>query len=98
MNSFNPELQFKDTECANKSKLIELLSQLRGFRFVKTLVLVCKKIKSKDKTKYDNFYSSYSKIIINESDIENAFNYNKHTKVFSKRFRMDYWFSHWSYN
>ena len=40
---------------------------------MKTLVLVFKKIKSKDKTKYDNFYSSYSKIIINESDIENAF-------------------------
>ena len=73
LNSFNPELQFKDTECANKSKLIQLLSQLRGFRFVKTLVLVFKKIKSKDKTKYDNFYSSYLKIIINESDIENAF-------------------------
>ena len=38
-NSFNPELQLKDTESAIKSKLTELT----GFRFVKTLVLVCKK-------------------------------------------------------
>ena len=40
LNSFNPELQLKDTESAIKSKLIELLSQLRGFKFVTTLVLV----------------------------------------------------------
>ena len=39
LNSFNPELQLKDTESAIKSKLTEL----RGFRFVTTLVLVCKK-------------------------------------------------------
>ena len=32
-NSFKPELQLKDTESAIKSKLIELLSELRGFRF-----------------------------------------------------------------
>ena len=74
MNSFNPELQLKDTESAIKSKLIGLLTQLRGFKFVTTLVLVFKKIKSKDKTKYDNFYSSSkAEIIINESDIENMF-------------------------
>ena len=74
MNSFNPELQLKDTEPAIKSKLIGLLTQLRGFKFVTTLVLVFKKIKSKDKTKYDNFYSSSkAEIIINESDIENMF-------------------------
>ena len=45
LNSFNPELQLKDTESAIKSKLIELLSELNGFRFVTTLVLVFKKIK-----------------------------------------------------
>ena len=74
MNSFNPELQLKDTESAIKGKLIELLSQLRGFKFVTTLVLVFKKIESKDKTKYDNFYSSSkAEIIINESDIDNVF-------------------------
>ena len=39
-----------------------------------TLVLVLQKIESKDKTKYDNFYSnSKAEIIINESDIENVF-------------------------
>ena len=32
-----------------KSKLIELLTQLKGFKFVTTLVLVFKKIESKDK-------------------------------------------------
>ena len=74
LNSFNPELQLKDTESAIKSKLIELLTQLKGFKFMTTLVLVFKKIESKDKTKYDNFYSgSKAEIIINESDTDNVF-------------------------
>ena len=52
-----------------KSKLTDLLTQLKGFRFVITLVLVFKKIESEDKTKYDNFYSSSkAEIIINESE------------------------------
>ena len=52
-----------------KSKLKDLLTQLKGFRFVTTLVLVFKKIESEDKTKYDNFYSSSkAEIIINESE------------------------------
>ena len=58
LNSFNLELQRKDTESAIKSKLMELFSQLRGFKFVTTLVLVFKTIESKDETKYGNFYSS----------------------------------------
>ena len=37
------------------------------------LVLVFKKIWSKNKTKYDNFYSSsQTEIIINESDIDDV--------------------------
>ena len=74
LNSFNPELQLKDTESASKSKVIELLSQLRGFKFVTTIVLVFKNIESKDKTKHGNFYSSSkAEIIIYVSDIENVF-------------------------
>ena len=47
------------------------MTQLEGFKFVKTLVLVFKKIESEDKTKYDNIYSNpKSEIIINESDID----------------------------
>ena len=53
LNTFNPELQL---ESAIKSKLIELLTQLKGFRLVTTLASVFKKIKSEDKTKYDTFY------------------------------------------
>ena len=56
--SSNPEQQLKDTESVIKSKLIELLFQLRSFKFVATLDLVFKKIESKDKTNYGNFYSS----------------------------------------
>ena len=44
MNSFNSELELKDTESATKGKLIELLTQLKGCKFVATLVLVFKKI------------------------------------------------------
>ena len=58
LNSFNSELQLQDTESAIKSKLIDLMSKLREFKFVTTLVLVFKKIESEDKTKYDKFYSS----------------------------------------
>ena len=39
-----------------------------------TLDLVFKKIKSQDKTKFDNFHSSSkAEIIINESDIDDIF-------------------------
>ena len=48
----NPEIQVKDTESALKSKLIELLMQIKGLKFMKTLVLLFKKMESEDKTKY----------------------------------------------
>ena len=44
LNSFNPELQLNDTESVIKSNVKELLTQLKGFKFVKTLFLVFKKI------------------------------------------------------
>ena len=46
-NSFNPKLQLKDTKSTIKNQLIEFLTQLKGFNFVATLVLVFKKIKVK---------------------------------------------------
>ena len=57
------------------------MTQLKGFKFVTTLVLVFKKrvlvfkkIEKENKTKYDNFYSSSNaKIIIYESDIDDVF-------------------------
>ena len=50
------------------------MSELSGFKFVTTLVLVLKTIESKDKTKYGNFYSnSKAEIIINENDIDDVF-------------------------
>ena len=73
LNSFKPELQLKDIESAIKNKLIELLIQLKGFKFL-TLVFVFKKIESKDKTKYENFYSgTKAEIINNKNDIDHAF-------------------------
>ena len=50
LNSFNPELQHKDIESAIKNKLKKLLTELRGFKFETTLVLVFKNIESDDKT------------------------------------------------
>ena len=74
LNSFTPELRLKDTEPSIKSKLIDLSTQLKGFKFVTTLVLVFKKIEREDKTKYHNFYpSSNAEIMINESDIDDVF-------------------------
>ena len=96
LNSFNPELQLKDTESAIKSKLIELLTQLEGFKFVTTLVLVFKKIESEDKTKYDKFYSSSkAEIIVSERDFDDPFHSFFTTIMtniqifFRKRFRLD---------
>ena len=67
LNSFN----LKDTESAIENKLKKVLSELRGFKLVTTLVLVFKKRGSKDKTNFDNFYSSSkAEVIINESDID----------------------------
>ena len=72
------------------------MSELRGFKFVATLVLVFKKIVSEDKTKYDTFYShSKAEIIINESDIDDLFQSIYTTiitniqKIFRKRLRLD---------
>ena len=52
INYFNPELQTKDTESAIKNKLERLLTKLKGSKFVRTLVLVVKKIKNDDKAKF----------------------------------------------
>ena len=50
------------------------MSQIKGFKFVTTLVLVFKRIESEDQTNYDTFYSnSKSEIAINESDIDDVF-------------------------
>ena len=97
LNSFNPDLQVKDTDSAIKNKLIYLLFELKSFKFVTTLVFVFKKIESEDKTKYDTFYSnSKAEIIINESDIDDVLQ-SILLQIFRKRFRLDYWFNHWSY-
>ena len=55
LNCSNPELQLKATESAIKSKLIDSWTQLKGFKFVITLVLVFKKIQNEDKAKYGIF-------------------------------------------
>ena len=39
LNFLNPELQLKDTKPTIKKKLNTLLSELKGFKFVITLVL-----------------------------------------------------------
>ena len=53
LNSFNPELQLKSPI---KNNLKKLVSELRGFKFVTTLVLEFKKVEREDKIKYDTFY------------------------------------------
>ena len=75
LNFFNPELELINTESEIKSKLIELLIQLKGFKFLTTLVLVFKKIDKKwRKNKYNSFYlHSKAETSTNESDIDNVF-------------------------
>ena len=72
MNSLSSELQLKDT--AIRNKLIYLLTEFRGFKFVTTLVVKFKKIESGDTVNH-SWFSSNSKVktIINESDIDDVF-------------------------
>ena len=73
-NSFKPELQIRDTDSAIENKPIKLLSGLKGFQLVTTLVLELKKIEDNDETKYTTFYSnSKADTIINKSDINDIF-------------------------
>ena len=73
MNSLNPELQLKDTESIIKNELVDLLTELKGFKFLTTLVLEFRKIQSDNKTQYSTFYShSKSETIVNESDIDDV--------------------------
>ena len=66
--------------------MIDLFTQLKGFKFVRTLVLVFKKIKSEDKTKFDNFYSSSkTEAIINKSDIDDVFQSIYTTNITNKQ-------------
>ena len=57
-NYFNHQLQFKDTEHAIRNNLIDLLTELKGFKFVKILVSKFKKVENCDQTKYSIFYSN----------------------------------------
>ena len=71
---FNLKPQLKDTESASKSKLIELLTQLKGFKIVATSILVFKQIESEHKIKYENFCSTSKwEIIINGTGIGDVF-------------------------
>ena len=84
MNSLNPELQLKDTESIIKNELVDLLTELKGFKFLTTLVLEFRKIQSDDKTQYSTFYShSKSETIVNESDIDDVLE-SVYTTVISK--------------
>lgn len=74
LNSFNSELQPKDTASAIRDKLIELLSESKDFKLVTTLVLEFRNIKRDNKTLYNTFYlNSRSEIIINERYIDDSF-------------------------
>ena len=76
MNSFNPELQLKNTEFAIKHELKNMLNKLRDFKFVRALVLKLKKKTktNKDETKYSIWYSnSKAETTIHNTDIDNVF-------------------------
>ena len=45
LNSFNPDIQLKDTEYAIRNKLIDLVTELKDFKFMTILALEFKKEK-----------------------------------------------------
>ena len=97
LNSFNSELQRKDTELAITNKQTDWLSEFRGFKFVTTFLLEFKKRESDDETKYSTFSSnSKAENLIKESDIDNVFEwiYSVIIKISKERFELDYFISH----
>ena len=57
-----------------KINLKKILTELRGFKFVTTFILVFTKIDSDNKIKHGTFYlHSKAETIINESGIDNVF-------------------------
>ena len=100
LNSFNPELPFKDTGFVIRNKRNDLFTELKEFKFVMTLVLQSKKRESDDETKYSSFYStSKAETIVNESEIDDVYEsiivrlYQTFFKISWKRFGLYYWFS-----
>ena len=79
LKSFNPELQLEDTESAIKSKLIELLDESKGFKFV-TIVLF--KFKSRNNNQWKWHWWCIK--------INLYYNYYQHANIFRTRFRRDY--------
>ena len=62
------------------------MTKLRGFKLVKTLVLMLEKIESDDKTKHDTFYSNATaETIINESAIDDVFKWIYTTIISNKQ-------------
>ena len=58
------------------------MTELRGFKFVATLVLVFKKIESDNKAKYDTFCSnSKAEVIINKNGINLYYSYIKNIQT-----------------
>ena len=67
----NSKIKLKDTESEIKNRLINLLSELRGSKFVTTLVL---ELENDNETKCSTSYSnSKAEKVINESDIDDIF-------------------------
>ena len=54
----------KKTESTIENMLIDLLTQLKSFKFETTLFLVVKKIESDDKTEYDTFHTKKQKQLL----------------------------------
>ena len=55
LNSFNSELQLKDTEYAIKNKLKIQLPEIKGFKFMTILVLMLKRRKVRIKQNVTHF-------------------------------------------
>ena len=72
LNPFNPELEHKDTASVIRNKLTDLLTELRGFTFLKTLFIELKKQKVMMKQNIPPFILT-QKIIINQSNINDVF-------------------------
>ena len=70
------------------------MTELKGFKFVTTLVLKFKKIENNDKTKHDTFYSNQKQLLMKlKFDVFKSVYttiVSKRVKLFRKKFRLNY--------
>ena len=76
-NRNDPEIQLNDTRAAMRIKIIGLLIQMRGLKFVETMKVTFKKETNLGMVEKTAYFNSYAQTIINTEEIDEALDTTK---------------------